>query len=219
MDPYEVPRGLITISGKPVPCASVVRTIREHGMQFVVGRGARKRTATPNLIVLHHTAGEGDAAGVYRTLNEKGLGIEYVIDREGLIWEMADPAKIDTYDAGNVNARSVGIEIISCGLAPLPKRAQDRGTYAATISGYGFTFAKFYPVQLQAMADLCDSLTLGLRIPRVYATKPGLLAPEILAKFKGIIGHFHCNGIKNDPGTQPFEYLQQRGYAPSDLAV
>lgn len=215
MQPYEVPQGRITISGKPVGCASPVRNIETHGMQFKPGAGARKRLASPNLIVLHHTGGEGDAAGVYRVLQERGLGIEYVIGRTGIIWEMADPAKVDTFDAGNVNARSVGIEIISCGLAPLPKTAQDRGTYEARVNGHAFTFAKYYEAQLKAVADLCDSLTTGLRIPRIYATTPGLMAPAVLALFRGVIGHYQCSAIKNDPGTQPFDYLQARGYSAS----
>jgi N-acetyl-anhydromuramyl-L-alanine amidase AmpD len=219
MEPYEIPRGCITISGKPVECASPVRGIEEHGMQFRPGRGARKRMALPNLIILHHTGGEGDAAGVFRVLNERGLGIEYVIDREGVIWEMCDPAKVDSFDSGNLNSRSVGIEIISCGVAPLPKSAQDRGTYEATINGHGFTFAKYYGCQLKAMADLCDSLTAGLRIPRVFATRPGLLPPDGLARFRGVMGHYQGSAIKCDPGPEPFAYLRDRGYAPSDFAV
>lgn len=219
MEPFEIPRGRITISGKPVPCASEVRNIEKHGMQFRVGRGARKRVETPNLIVLHHTADEHDAAGVFRVLNERMLGIEYVIDREGVIWEMADPARVDTFDAGNINARSVGIEIVSCGMVPLFKRALDRGTYEANINGQDFTYAKFYGPQLKAMADLCDSLTLGLRIPRVFATRPGVLSPDVLKRFRGIIGHYQASSIKPDPGPQPFEYLRSRGYAPSEFAV
>lgn len=218
MDPYEIPRGAVIVSGKPYPCAARVKGWKETGLEFRPGRGARKRQALPNLIVLHHTGGEGDAAGVYRVLNERGLGIEFVIDREGVVWQHCDPALVDTFDAGNINARSIGIEMISCGLAPLPKASLDRGTYSAKINGHEFTFAKFYEKQLVAMGALLDTLTLACRIPRVFATAPGLLDPEAMRVHRGVLGHYHASAIKTDPGTQPFDWLRAQGYKAAEHA-
>src|SRR5687767_6927555 len=79
--PYEVPRGKIILGGRSYPCAVETKIWHEHGMEFKPGKGARKRgTAVPNLIVGHYTGGEGTGESVFRVLNERSLGIEFVID-------------------------------------------------------------------------------------------------------------------------------------------
>lgn len=215
MEPYEIPRGAVVVDGKVWPCATEVKNWERTSLQFKPPHGARWRKEPADLIVLHFTAGEETPEGLYRVLQERGLGIEFSII-DGVIYQHCDPTKVDTFDAGSVNRRSIGIEIRNCGVAPLPKKAADRGTYEATVNGHKFTFAKFYGPDLKAMADLCDTLTEAGRIPRVYPTKPALLTPEGLARFKGVLGHFHVSSIKIDPGLQPFEYLKARGYTGKD---
>jgi hypothetical protein len=41
--------------------------------------------------VMHHTGGGGDVAGVQQTLRERGLGVEYVMDRQGNIYKTGGP--------------------------------------------------------------------------------------------------------------------------------
>lgn len=47
--------------------------------------GARPMKRVDGLVV-HHTGGRGDAAGVVNTLNQRGLSVQYVIDRDGKIY-------------------------------------------------------------------------------------------------------------------------------------
>jgi muramidase (phage lysozyme) len=51
-------------------------------MQGSLGPG---RTGTPSGFIMHHTGGRGGVAGVEATLRERGLGIQYIMDREGNI--------------------------------------------------------------------------------------------------------------------------------------
>lgn len=46
-----------------------------------------------NYFILHHTAGYGSAERVIGTLNKKKLGIQYVIDREGIIYKTTKDTK------------------------------------------------------------------------------------------------------------------------------
>jgi hypothetical protein len=229
MEPYEVPRGCVILDGKPHECASPVKGVADHGMQFVQGFGARRRMSLTDLIVCHFTADEHDPKTLHRCLlehkdangNPQPLGIEFSIHSQptgpATIYQFCDPAKIDTFDAGAVNARSIGIEGQNFGSGKAFAKGQDRHRYEANINGHGFTFAEFRPSELKAWGDLLDTLTAARRIPRVFPRKPGKLSPEGLARFKGVLGHYHVSGIKHDPGPQLFAYLATRGYTASDL--
>ena len=46
-----------------------------------------------NYFILHHTAGRGKPSGVISTLNSRGLGIQYIIDREGKIYKSTKGTK------------------------------------------------------------------------------------------------------------------------------
>ena len=54
------------------------------------GRTLNSRKA----FVIHHTAGHGSAKGVVQVLNNRRLGVQWVIDREGRIWRTLPPRSI-----------------------------------------------------------------------------------------------------------------------------
>ena len=64
-------------------------------------------------IVLHHT-GDDAAVKTYNTLNQRQLGVHYIIDRDGTIYYLVDESKM-TYHAKGWNSRSIGIEIVNTG--------------------------------------------------------------------------------------------------------
>ena len=70
-------------------------------------------------LVLHHTGGRGDPNGVVNTLNQRGLGVHYVMDREGKIFRtLPDGARgahmrPDEVGKGLSNANTIGIEMIA----------------------------------------------------------------------------------------------------------
>lgn len=211
VQPYEVPRGAVVIGGESFPCAAEVRGWRETGFEFRPGRGARKRDRRPDLVVWHFTGGEGDAATVHRVLNERGLGIEFIIDRDGVIWQCCDPADVDTFDAGTVNRRSVGVEIVSRGI-PGSGRGSDRGEYVARVHGHSVRFARFYPPQIHAALALAETLSAALDVPRRVPIRMGALAPHELAEFSGHLGHLHVTRRKIDPGTELFDRFRAAGF-------
>lgn len=63
-------------------------------------------------LVIHHTGGRGDINGVVNTLNQRGLGVTYVMDRDGTVARIV-PEGAKTAHAANYNSRYEGIEIIA----------------------------------------------------------------------------------------------------------
>ena len=67
--------------------------------------------------IIHHTAGHGTAMGVVRVLNKRGLGVQWVVDREGKIYQTlprgARGAHILNSALGPNNSNSQGVEVIA----------------------------------------------------------------------------------------------------------
>ncbi len=69
-------------------------------------------------MIIHHTGGRGTVDGVVNTLAERGLSVQYVIDRDGKVHKlMADDAVAfhagKNNDSGFDNNNTVGVEIIA----------------------------------------------------------------------------------------------------------
>ena len=73
----------------------------------------------PAAFISHHTSGRGTIAGVQQTLKDRGLGVEYVMDRDGNIVKTGDAgaANIQTgwgpKGTGLSNKNIVGMEVIA----------------------------------------------------------------------------------------------------------
>jgi len=205
--------GLI-IGGKVVPCDLPVSNWHDHGMEFKVGDGGRKRIPKQliDLFVWHWTGGQGTMEQLYAVLEQRDLGVEFGIDRSGSIFQFADPLLIDTYDAGPYNPRSVGCEITNYGFFMDPNQKPsakdaDRGTYITTQNGKQRKFAKFYDWQVQSAMALGRAVSAAIpTIPyRVPATPEGALYENTMTRaqlqtFAGHLGHFHLTDGKSDPG-------------------
>lgn len=68
--------------------------------------------------IMHHTGGRGTTAGVQATLNQRGLGVEYVMDREGNITVTGGRGSRQIQPGwgageGLNNANTVGMEVIA----------------------------------------------------------------------------------------------------------
>jgi hypothetical protein len=208
--PTYLPTGLI-INKVIVPCDLPVYNWKDHGMECKVGDGARRRFKKQviDLFVWHWTGGEGGVKSLFNTLDNRELGVEFFIDKAGLIYQFADPVLVDTFDAGSYNPRSVGCEIQSYGYRA-PGRAEpdpDRDEYGTRMNGKRRTFARFYPAQLRAAQALASAVsraipTIPLTVPAGPDHKlfPDFIGAKRMRTMRGHVGHYHLTQKKSDPG-------------------
>ena len=71
-------------------------------------------TSLIDTIVLHHTAGT-DFKGAYDALVQRGLSVQYMIDRDGKIYSLVDESREAFHAGSEENYRSIGIELVSTG--------------------------------------------------------------------------------------------------------
>jgi hypothetical protein len=208
----------IVVGGKAFPVVAPVHLYSDTGMETTVGRGARKRRRKIDLAVWHWTGGEGDARQLFDVLNQRELGVEFFVDQQGDIWQFCDPALVDTFDAGWINDRSVGIEIANWGYEgpgrPIPSKGKKRPTYSTVQNGKPRIFAHFWPTQIAAALTLADTLSLALEIPRAVPrgakgfVLPNFMPGKAINEFRGHLGHFHVSDVKQDPGLDLLEVFR-----------
>jgi hypothetical protein len=95
----------------------------------------------PAAFIVHHTGGRGDVAGVQATLAQRGLGVQYVMDRNGRIYQIGGPGSSHMMTgwgagAGLSNANTVGMEVIA---------RDDRDVTPEQIAAAQAFIAKNYP--------------------------------------------------------------------------
>jgi hypothetical protein len=70
-------------------------------------------------IAIHHTGGRGTPEGVVNTLNQRGLGVQYVMDRDGTIYSTGSTDEREAHirpaenGSGLSNDNTLGIEVIA----------------------------------------------------------------------------------------------------------
>jgi hypothetical protein len=190
------------------------------------GCGVRK--VEPQLFVGHWTGGENGIAGIYATLRERELSVEFAMDAGGGIQQLADPGKTYCAHAQGVNISSFGMEIQCRGVVPgafTPAQLKKlgakvpRGTYKAQYHGHDWSIASFTADQMNAWAAFCELLVQARIISRQVYGDPRKKTPCLevlplkkLQTMQGIIGHLNVSPEKLDPGPQPFEELIADGW-------
>lgn len=194
--------GAIIANGKRVPCAVKVETWQTHGLTFP-SQVKRKRT---DLIVVHWTAGEGDGERVHKTLRDRGLSVHFVIESDGTVVQYMDTSVLGAH-AADMNARSVGIEIVNRATDEADKMPK-RPLVREKIRGRDTVYTAFLPAQVRSclalVMALCEAYGLPIEVPRV-APGGDVLPRELtwaeLEAFRGVVGHFHWSKKgKRDPG-------------------
>ncbi|HUG12273.1 MAG TPA: N-acetylmuramoyl-L-alanine amidase [Opitutaceae bacterium] len=159
-------------------------------------------------IVLHYD-GFGNSRECFEHLAERQLSAHFLIDVDGTVYQTLDLQE-RAYHATVANNRSIGIEIANVGAFPaegdlsaLPPGDVIRGTvHRIELVQPGFT-----ATQYAALAKLIDALCRTF--PRLERDYPRDAAGEIvlsnlpddaLANFRGVLGHFHIQENKVDPG-------------------
>ncbi|MEC7762421.1 MAG: N-acetylmuramoyl-L-alanine amidase [Pseudomonadota bacterium] len=103
---------------------------RNNAIQYPSpNHGARRNGLTPELIVIHYTAMKSVKAALDRLCSpEHEVSCHYLIGRDGTLWQMVDEDRRawhagagDWGGRGDVNSRSIGIELDNTGRHPFPE--------------------------------------------------------------------------------------------------
>jgi N-acetyl-anhydromuramyl-L-alanine amidase AmpD len=199
-------------------------------LSFAQFRSTHPRREPVRAIVLHWTGGIGGPKRVYETLRARkghrtpdGLSVHYVIGTDGEVVQMA-PHGLTCLHAGPANEWSIGVEIVSPGLAMGAAYRRElamgvrRVVYADFIKSTkrATEMVDFTTQQTAAVVQICDVLCDTFNITRAVPVNEcgALLRREMtadeLAAFSGVLGHYHCHPTKLDPGTRILEILRAR---------
>lgn len=173
---------------------------RNEGLWFEPPtKGTRLRKKPPTSVVLHHTAGEGGASQVFRTLKNRGLSIHFVVDNDGRATSMADLQSTVCSHAGFMNEGSIGIEIANRGVPPaILSHLREVYQYAFR-GGKERQFLKFYPQQVKTTWELLRMIHELTGIPLQWPDGEKVMAKPLLQAYSGILGHCHITETKVDP--------------------
>lgn len=199
-----------------------VLTWHDHGMTFD-DRCAPRRNKAIAWCVLHWTAseraGERGARQIHRSLQARGLSVEFAITNEGTIWQYVDPLEQRCKHASRINPISVGVEVAGVGWVrkgrPLLGSATLRHQYIATVHGWTTRLFDYLPAQQRAVNALADALVNALGLHRHVLLSPWERRETALFMTQtGFCGHLHAASLrvrhpKTDPGPAPLESLQR----------
>jgi hypothetical protein len=105
------------------------------------GQPGRVPGVDPQAFIMHHTGGRGSTQGVEDTLNQRGLGVEYIMDREGNITRFSGAGAAQMMPGrgkgeGLNNRNTVGMEVIA---------KDDKDVTPAQVASARSFIAKNYP--------------------------------------------------------------------------
>ena len=208
------------ITKHPIP----IFNWRDHGMEFHPGDGYNNRRAAEiNLGVFHWTGSENALETMFSVLKKRKLGIEFAISPYGSLYQFCDPMEVDTADAGIVNSRSWGVEMVNAGFRrpstlwrePRYRKVQmgPRTPYDTVIHGKKIRCWNFYPAQTLTAFALNEVMVQAVpTYPATVHPYPDGVISNINAKttvdgvieyaIQGAVGHYQISEKKFDPGTQ-----------------
>lgn len=167
---------------------------------------ARKPWEEIRKIVLHWTGGEGNAARVERTLRRRGLGYHYVIENTGRVVQIIQD-EFAAYHCGRENGWSIGVALVGYGYRwPASRRWRTprgpRDVYETCVHGRRVYLADFFQAQKEAAFRLVEDLVAEHGIERRVPVTDCVLDPTEARVFSGVLGHYHINARKLDPGPR-----------------
>jgi hypothetical protein len=207
--------GAITVGDKTFRLATSVRAWPETGLHFAT---LRRRVRTDSL-VLHWSGSELPAASVHASLQAWGLGVHFVIDALGVVWQMADADRQLSHTPG-LNGRALGISLITRGNAD-PERVQSKGILrhrvTEQINGFEVTYDALTGGQVLSLVVLVTALCTIYGLPlRVPVDRDGKVIPYVLSQaelrgFRGVLGQLHASPGKSAPGLRILGTFARQG--------
>ena len=203
----------IIIEGNPVqiPWTKTVSLYNNGNMALPKSNFKHSRTRKdPTQIVTHFDVCLS-AASCKRVLEKRGLSSHFVIDIDGTIYQMVDPAYTAWHAGSGANRRSVGVDISNAYYVKYNKTYKKRTHFERPVLKnkmvHGVKIKEclgFYDVQLEAYKVLIDTLCNFYDIPKEYPKDDdgkllrGVSKAAKSGKFKGIVCHYHLTRNKID---------------------
>ena len=196
------------------------RVVRMFVLHYDVAGTARNcfRTLQDDRVLSVHFLLDSDGT-IYQTLdlkerawhatvaNDASVGIE--IAHIGAYPQPGHPVLRSWYKSDENGPRVVfpGIKVTGIATPGFVARPARRELVSGAIHGQQFFMYDFTPEQYDALGKLCA--TLHRALPRIRLDAPRQadgslittnLAPAVLAEYEGVLGHFHVQRNKQDPG-------------------
>lgn len=157
------------------------------------------------LVVIHYDA-VGDSRACFDVLRKRGLSCHFLIDTDGTIYQTLD-LREKAWHATIANDRSIGIELAHHGASEIGSSAAQPGDIVGVVQGKMLRQPPFAEAQYAALAKLLAGLAdafpkIALDYPHDANGEPiaHKLPDAELAAFRGILGHYHVQTNKVDPG-------------------
>jgi N-acetyl-anhydromuramyl-L-alanine amidase AmpD len=190
--------GTVLVDGREHRCAAVVK--RDPRFTFS-GLGRRESTRA---VCLHWTGGRRGGPAVFRTLQVRGLSVQFNIDADGTIWQFCDAALRCSHATG-ANSWSIGVEMTN---PAQPKQATGdapRAVVVESIHGQDVQHTTFTAAQVTAALALVDTLCQAYGLPLAVPMDGRDVLSTVMPKaqldtFRGVMGHLHTTRRKLDPG-------------------
>lgn len=176
---------------------------------------SHKRSKRPNLIVLHYDV-TFNARSTHKVLQKRGYSSHFCVNHDGHVYQFADPEFEVTYHAGNVNNRSIGIDLNNpadpkyAEQDASKRRGKQRDVVTQRVHGAKVSRLSYFPEQLNSLRMLLRLLNEHIGIPLVYPThangKPIYGVYDEARSFSGVVGHYHLTKQKTDPA--PLDWIE-----------
>ena len=169
--------------------------------------------------VIHFDA-TGSSATTFKVLQKRGLSCHFLLDADGTVYQTLD-LKERAWHATKANDRSVGIEIANTGT--VPAAVGESGWAVDTINGSTLRQPPYTEAQYESLIRLTAALCRVFpNLPPTYPTDANgrvvnhTLTDAQFAGYHGLLGHFHVQTNKVDPGPA-FDWKRVSGGAAALL--
>lgn len=205
----------------PINWKKVVLYNEEGGMGYTEGFKKIRKRRKPKMFVAHWDVCL-DTRSMVEVTKKRGLSVHFGIDNDGTIYQLLDTNHI-AWHARGVNNVSVGVEIANGVYPRFQKHYESLGlkkrdlVVNEEIHGKAVSpYLGFYDEQIAAFKALAEALSDEYNIPWKFPVDgggdivTGLDTRVAGRSFKGIVGHYHLNIQKNDPGIDFFRRLMEK---------
>jgi N-acetylmuramoyl-L-alanine amidase len=161
---------------------------------------------TVDQFVIHYDAC-GSSRKCFEVLHDqRGLSVHFMLDTDGTIYQTLD-LKERAWHATTSNSRSAGVEIANLGAFPQQDGKLGQQVVSGEVQGQMLYQSDFTPQQYASLIKLTAALcTVFPKIRCDYPHDavghviPQKLPDEVLTNYQGVLGHYHVQANKQDPG-------------------